>query len=334
MEKWAVFDFSVFITTYNCTYEQLEKTLRSVIKQKDITFEIIIADDGSSITFWDELDIFFTNNNFKNYVYVKNKNNAGLVSNIYSALKIAQGRYVKSIGQGDMLYDNYVLKDMYNFMIYNGSKIAFGKLVSFSVIDCEPVIHKKYMPQDVVPYLTRNNRKQLEEGLFYLNIPSGACLFYETQSFLKYIGLFNGNIRMCEDNVAVFYLMDGCTIDFNNRYTLWYEFGNGISTAEEPSRVVISDIIKSFELFNRLYKSPKTYRAYKRFYSFIYKNRWLRNMHRLMYNPGMIFHHIVYLFHRKTTQKVMLGDSVNLDILKNLCGLNKELEVENYDNAK
>ena len=41
------YEISVLVLTYNFIYNNLIKTLDSIISQKNINFEIVIADDGS-----------------------------------------------------------------------------------------------------------------------------------------------------------------------------------------------------------------------------------------------------------------------------------------------
>ena len=42
--KYAI---SVVVLTYNSAFDDIKQTILSIVKQKDITFELIIADDGS-----------------------------------------------------------------------------------------------------------------------------------------------------------------------------------------------------------------------------------------------------------------------------------------------
>ena len=44
---------SVLLVTYNADWNKLKQTIESIIAQKDVSFELIIADDGSKIR-WDE----------------------------------------------------------------------------------------------------------------------------------------------------------------------------------------------------------------------------------------------------------------------------------------
>ena len=40
------FDFGVVVCCYNPDFEKLKKTIISIVNQKDVSFEIIISDDG------------------------------------------------------------------------------------------------------------------------------------------------------------------------------------------------------------------------------------------------------------------------------------------------
>ena len=52
-------DVSVVVLTYNPDLRGLKRTLRSVMLQTGVNFEIIIADDGSSDNLSEEIKAFF-----------------------------------------------------------------------------------------------------------------------------------------------------------------------------------------------------------------------------------------------------------------------------------
>ena len=53
------YQVSVIVCTYNSKWEKLKSTLLSILSQRDISFEIIIADDGSEIQCLDRAKKYF-----------------------------------------------------------------------------------------------------------------------------------------------------------------------------------------------------------------------------------------------------------------------------------
>ena len=46
-----VIDMSVIVVTYNSEWEKIKITLNSILRQKNISLQIIVADDGSENIF-------------------------------------------------------------------------------------------------------------------------------------------------------------------------------------------------------------------------------------------------------------------------------------------
>ena len=49
-------DVSVVIVTYNSKWESIRMTILSILKQKNISMQIVIADDGSRKIYDDEIN--------------------------------------------------------------------------------------------------------------------------------------------------------------------------------------------------------------------------------------------------------------------------------------
>ncbi|MBQ3566546.1 MAG: glycosyltransferase, partial [Oscillospiraceae bacterium] len=123
---------SVIVATYNFNMLKTVATLNSIIHQKNVSIEIIIADDGSGNS--DELDSlngYFEKNNITNFKIIKNKENQGTVKNLLSGLNTSVGKYIYFISPGDCLFDDMVLSDFFEFCEKRNSKIAFGNAVSY-----------------------------------------------------------------------------------------------------------------------------------------------------------------------------------------------------------
>ncbi len=109
-------DFSVIVLCYNCEEKALTHTINSIICQDKVDFEIILADDASSndcLSFGEKL---LKTKDFSKYKVLKHPVNVGTVQNIYDAMEMAEGKYVKCIGAGDLLFNKSTLMDVKNFM--------------------------------------------------------------------------------------------------------------------------------------------------------------------------------------------------------------------------
>ena len=81
-----------------------------MLNQKEVSFEIIICDDGSIENLFLEIEILFRRYLFRNYFLIGHDSNQGAVNNIIDGAKIAKGRYIKMISPGDFLYDDATLR--------------------------------------------------------------------------------------------------------------------------------------------------------------------------------------------------------------------------------
>ena len=122
---------SVVVLTYNSNFEDLKKTILSIIKQKNISFEIIVADDGSNKDYFDKIKEIFEEHSFVHYQLIKSEKNCGTCQNFYNALEKAKGEYVKPISPQDFLYDANTLCAWYNFMKINNIQVSFGNAIYY-----------------------------------------------------------------------------------------------------------------------------------------------------------------------------------------------------------
>lgn len=90
---------SVCIASYNCE-EFIATTLESVLSQKFVDFEIVIADDKST----DRTISIIKGFNDPRIRLIENEQNLGLVRNWNKVLSCARGEFVKLLGDDDVLY--------------------------------------------------------------------------------------------------------------------------------------------------------------------------------------------------------------------------------------
>ena len=61
-----VIDMSVIVVTYNSEWEKIKITLNSILRQKNISLQIIVADDGSENIFSEKIQKLMGKYQFNN----------------------------------------------------------------------------------------------------------------------------------------------------------------------------------------------------------------------------------------------------------------------------
>lgn len=177
---------SVIVFVYNASWERIRATLNSVILQKDIDFEVIVADDCSQNNYFDKIKDFFTRYSFTDYRLIAHKKNLGIVLNFLDAAKKAKSNYVRGLGQGDMFFDEYALRDSYNHISQKKAVLTASKIVAFHV-GSNPIKLKKLTrcPQNIAAY---DDPKLVQENVLMLrDRPSGASIMYERETLIGYL---------------------------------------------------------------------------------------------------------------------------------------------------
>lgn len=232
---------SVIVTTFNPVWEKLKATLRSVIEQKNIEIEIIIADDGSNDNKFSKITIFFQEYEFNNYILIESKENMGTCLNFYRALKVAKYNYIKAISPGDLLYDTSTLKKWYEFASSKDADICFSNAVyyndkSYEIIEC------KHNPAYMDIYRNTCGEANCREEYLLLPDPVlGAALLTKKETTIKYMKLIIGKVKYCEDYFIKLFVADGGRLCFFDSITLWYEYGLGISTNAKWEELIKKD---------------------------------------------------------------------------------------------
>ena len=123
-----MFDASIVITNYNYG-KYLARCIRSCLNQKHINVEVILVDDNS------EEDISKIVNNFsdyKNFKFIKNKNNLGVAGAANVGLASAKSMFVIRVDA-----DDYINEDMCYFMrtYLIANKDAFCVSCDYNLVD-------------------------------------------------------------------------------------------------------------------------------------------------------------------------------------------------------
>ncbi|MGB8454199.1 MAG: glycosyltransferase [Anaerocolumna sp.] len=249
--------FSVILVTYNSTFKSIMMSLESVIYQKNIDFELIITDDASKYDYFKEIDRHLLSKNFFNYKFIKHKENIGTVNNLLNACKMARGYYIKAIGAGDMLYNETVLKDIYQFMMSNKVKCLFGQMDRYYFNKSDLVTSDFNCPTILWAYRKQSiTRKIVLINMLMDNIwASGASMFFEKSLLVQYLGKIKNNIKYVEDLIQILIYLDGMQMTYYERKVVWYEYGSGISTSgKKTNRLVKNDIDSFYKYITSEYK--------------------------------------------------------------------------------
>lgn len=254
------YEISVIVVTYNVNYEKLFSTLTSIIKQKKVECEIIIADDGTVNFMEEKLIQWFKNNNFKHYKLVANKKNQGTVKNIISGLKVSEGKFIKTISPGDYLVGEECLYNMLRFMKQEEAFVAFGKAYYYKQDNNKYSVLNKSNPLDLDVYRIKNQKKIVNNYILFQDYILGAALICEKSLMVQYIKFIQDKITYSEDRIFILMMADGVKIAFCDEYFVWYECSTGVSTsgASEWMKILSQERQACYKL---LCEKDKKYRA-------------------------------------------------------------------------
>ena len=244
-------DVSVIVCDYNPKVKSLQYTLDSILNQKGVDFEVVIVDDGSKNNLHEIIEDYFYRNRFYNWTIVCNKENRGIVRNVYSGLDISKGRYCKLISPGDSLNGEYILKDWMNFCKEQNCRWSFSEAVYYQGDpDQKNYISVSAHPQDLTPYIKHDSRLCRWNYTALDDIALGASIFSETSLLKEYIDKIIDKVIYAEDNVWRMMMFDGIIGMYFPENAVFYEFGTGIST--KKSDVWSQRIQKDWDTANLL----------------------------------------------------------------------------------
>ena len=234
-------DISVIVTVYNQDLRSILISLESVVRQRDVACEVVIADDHSEESYERELDAYFAMRAFSAYRYVRQPENLQTVGNLLAALDACEGRYVKELGSGDLLYDDHVLHDIVEHLDATGARVGFGAMRQYELTDGDaPRVCRFNAPHNARSYTgARGLGPQLfKRQVLRADWIPGPSQFYERELYRTLLGTLYRDyaVRFCEDFTAALVLLEE-DMAFFDRDLVWYEFGVGISTSASASSV-------------------------------------------------------------------------------------------------
>lgn len=236
---------TVIILSYNNS-QYIIQAIHSIIMQDYANIQLIISDDCSRD--FDEHQILHYIDKHKRFnitdvIICKNDENLGTVKNINSALKHANGEYIKLLAADDQLYDSSVLTQFAQYLETTGLMIVTSTCAVYD----EKFEQLKYL------YPERNNRefiKKLSPSRLYrklavCNIIGGVGVCMRKDLLHKY-GLFDDRYLLTEDLPTWLILSrNGVKIGYIDNVTVKYRL-NGVSNGEiSPSTLILkNDLVK------------------------------------------------------------------------------------------
>lgn len=287
-------DVTIIIVTYNSEWKKVKITLDSILSQKDVKMQIIVADDGSSENHDTKIIAHMDACGFKNYVLSNAPCNQGTVKNMVRAMEKAGGKYTKVIAPGDMLYKNCTLREWMEFMDVTGALVSFGEAVYYCVnkkdISLIPTIGSPVNKE-----LYRDENKYSDAFVDYIlanDTILGAAQMMRTEVIKEYLNLICNRIVYAEDYMIRIMMFDQIRIRYFPHTAIWYEFGTGISTGKDNKWERL--LKKDFDMSNVIIGEREQYdnALCKRYLTYLHNESfhgWLRKVYKCFLFPKLVF---------------------------------------------
>lgn len=310
---------SVIVLTYNADAVKLRRTLAAIAVQKDIQFEVIVSDDGSSKKDFSFLGDFCQAHAIKDYRLIENPENHGTLSNCISGLTAAKGEYVFLTSPGDYLYDPYTLRDFYRFAESNHAKLVFGNAVYYFSEPGEPRLTRShsnlYAPE---MYCTASPSPKSKTHFFSGNWIVGASYFRHRQTTLALFQQLADAVIYVEDNTSTaLAFASGIGLYYYDRNIVWYEDGTGVSTGVNQAWAakIRKDIIAAYTLICKLFPHDP-YADYAK-NNYVQQNKLLRILNKCFKHPLITLRALI-------EKRILKHPPINcpenhLDYLKRIC---------------
>ena len=281
---------SIIVCNYNADLDKILLTLSSCIKQKDCAFEVVYCDDGSKNNFEKEIISYFKSHNFSNYKMVCQKENQGTLKNLLAGIKVSTYEYCKTIGCGDLFYDELSLKRVEDYFKTTNSDIIFTKCCYF-FDDGEIKTFNVSNPKDLKPYTQKSyNQKVIQKRLIMnQDMILGAGVYAKTDYLDKLYSYFVGKIKYTEDALIIYAAAFDAKIMYLNEYCVHYEYGTGISTStnSEFQRIIQNESDSIFTYIDEDTKDKRIKKYVKIRNKIRYsKNSMSQNLRKMFLTPS------------------------------------------------
>ena len=223
---------SVVVLTYNPKEDKLRATLQSILTQKEISLQIVVADDGSAAPGMEIAQKLFDEYQFQDYVLVANPENRGTVHNIHSALARCEGEYTKLISPGDLLSHDHVLRNWTAALEKSGAMVSCSEAVYYVMEDgVKKPVSRKAHPQQISCYRNGNIQKARSNYLLLNDLFLGAAVLCRTDLQKKYVNEILGKVVYAEDHTYRLMAYDRVPMHYFAECCVLYETSAGISTS-------------------------------------------------------------------------------------------------------
>lgn len=252
---------SIIVCNYNSDLSHILLTLASCIYQKGCDYEVIYCDDGSENSFKDEVVSFFKKHKFKNYQLQISKTNQGTLKNLINGLKVSKFRYCKTIGSGDLFYDENSLSRVVEKFEYFSSDVIIVNSCYFFDFGKEIKTYKVRNPYYIKCYQDSHYNKEKIKKRLLLNqdMILGASVYARTDMLLEVYEDFTDKIKYTEDALLAYVALIDGKFNYVDDYCIYYEYGSGISTSKETefSKIIKNECETIYDYMSTLKIHPK-----------------------------------------------------------------------------
>ena len=321
--KESRIDVSVLILVYNQPLSKILLTIDSIVKQNDIITQIIVCDDGSKKSYKDELEAYFCDINYTNFVIICAEKNQGTVKNYLDGVVSATGDYIKALGPGDLLIGEYCLRDWISSLERSERRWSFSDVVCYTgeypnrKAECCDAL-----PRSISPYISSNVQRARWNYVVLSDFATGVSILGERNLILEYLTEINGHVLYAEDNIYRLMMFDGIVGHYYSQSTVLYELGLGISTSGNDvwNEKLVSDSLATEALMQERTKVCDRFQK-----SMLYSNKKMREKslkHRkLPILKGELYYYWDKLKHKRKTLVIDIENNPFFKIEKRLTGV-------------
>lgn len=279
----SIIKISIVVLQYNPNLNKLYLTLDSILRQRKILYEIIVADDGSKNNYFVEIEQYLKNKNFFDFRLIHHDKNCGTVKNYYDGVIGSQYDIIKVISPGDMLYGDNVLYKWALYMIehkclWSICKVVYHKIENNHIVSFSSISHPKYLKC----YLRKCTNKCIINYLIFNDNAVGASFLTNKYILIKYLLIIMNRVEYAEDNIYRLMILDNVPFVYFPFNAIFYEYGTGISTS---NNVVFNAKIQSdWENTNAIIANASfTGTFLRKIIIFIYKNKNLKKIIEILF---------------------------------------------------
>ncbi len=280
---------SVLLLTYNSDPGKLRRTLAAIARQKEVSLQVIISDDGSSKKDFSFLEGFMKELGLSDWKLLEHPVNRGTVQSCLSAAQAATGMYAFTTSPGDFLFDDYVLRDFFQFAQAHKCPLCFGTSVYYHRDSDGIHTRPQTAPLRPVHYAPDASLHRINTSFFAGDWVIGGAYFRSVPLMVESLQAIAGKVIYTEDTPSTMYLLaKGCRMCYYDRKMIWYEYGTGISTGANASWIarVEADIQAGYALLRQKFpRNPYLDRLCRSQWD---RPKWRRSLGNLLRHPLIV----------------------------------------------